>query len=370
MARRRRHAEEHENHERWLISYADFITLLFAFFVVMYSISSINEGKYRVLSDSLMWAFRQTPKSIEPIQVGQPAKADISPNRSFVQRPNVLDTTALEVLPQDRGTQRGIEDANFMGRLADELRRALAELMDLGLVSVRFNHLWLEVEIKDSVLFPSGSAMLQPRAVPVLRSVAGILREHPNSVRVEGFTDDRPIDTLLYPSNWELSTARASSVVRLLASQGVAPQRLSAQGFAEFRPVAGNDSPEGRARNRRVVLVVLADERLINVIDARPAAPGSASGAPDGEDFDRGPFATPMDGQDAGALAPWPAHPDAGPTATPDAKPDSMPAWMRDTARDAPVVAPITILPPVYVVPPLRPLDPATSLRDGISTVP
>lgn len=364
MARRRRHAEEHENHERWLISYADFITLLFAFFVVMYSISSINEGKYRVLSDSLMWAFRQTPKSFEPIQVGQPAKSDISPNRNFVQRPNVLDTSALEVLPQERGRQRGIEDANFMGRLADELRRALAELMELGLVSVRFNHLWLEVEINDSVLFPSGSAMLQPKAVPVLHSVAGILREHPNSVRVEGFTDDRPIDTLLYPSNWELSTARASSVVRLLASQGVAPQRLSAQGFAEFRPVAGNDSAEGRARNRRVVLVVLADERLINVIDARPAAPAAA--AFDGDDVERSPFPAPIEGQEAASMSPWPPYPDTGPSPTPD----SMPYWTSGVTQDAPVVAPITILPPVYVVPPLRPLDPANSFREGFSTVP
>ncbi|MDX9741513.1 MAG: flagellar motor protein MotD [Gammaproteobacteria bacterium] len=357
MARRRRHVEEHANHERWLISYADFITLLFAFFVVMYSISSINEGKYRVLSDSLMWAFRQTPKSMDPIQVGQPAKADIAPNRSFIQRPNVLDTPALELLPEDRGTRRGIDDASLMGRLADELRRQLSELMESGLVTVRFNHLWLEVEIKDSVLFRSGSAMLQPDAVPVLKAVADVLRDHPNSVRVEGFTDDRPIDTLLYPSNWELSTARASSVVRLLTRSGVGPERMSAQGFAEFRPVAGNDTPEGRALNRRVLLVVLADERLVNVIDARSAAMTTL-------DSDEG------DGMDGGQFEPWSA-PDTGDSSRgPEQTEPMMGASMPPAVwSEPPLVAPVTILPPVYVVPPLRPVDPASSLRDGFGGV-
>lgn len=286
MARKRKH-EEHENHERWLISYADFITLLFAFFVVMYSISSINEGKYRVLSDSLMNAFRMPPKALEPIQVGQPAKTSVPPNMNFVQRPNVLHTPQIALLPQDEGGRRGIENEDLMGRIADKLRSALAELMDRGLISVRSNPLWLEVEIKDSVLFPSGSAALQSGALPVLRSVAEVLREYPNSIRVEGFTDDKPIDTLLYPSNWELSATRAASVVRLLVREGIGPMRLSAQGHAEFRPVADNATEEGRARNRRVVLVVLADESLSNMLDAQrqdeqpapqglPAAPGAS----------------------------------------------------------------------------------------------
>lgn len=354
MARRRRHEEEHPNHERWLVSYSDFITLLFAFFVVMYSISSINEGKYRVLSDSLMWAFRQTPKSIEPIQVGQPAKADIPPNRNFVQRPNVLDTPVLELLPEDRGSRRGIDDANFMGVLADRLRRQLAELMESGLVTVRFNHLWLEVEIKDSVLFRSGSAMLEPDAIPVLTAVAEILREYPNSVRVEGFTDDRPIDTLLYPSNWELSTARASSVVRLLARNGVAPERMSAQGFAEFRPVAGNDTAEGRAQNRRVVLVVLADERLVNVIDAR-SAPITASG--DMVEVD------PMDAASSGT---W-SLPESSYEGADESLPGPLPETSPGLRPDPALVAPVTIVPPMYVVPPLRPIDPAASFRESFS---
>lgn len=273
MARRRKH-EEHENHERWLISYADFITLLFAFFVVMYSISSVNEGKYRVLSDSLMSAFRQPPKSMEPIQIGRQSKSEVAPNMNFVQRPNVLDTPAIAVHPPDQGEQRGADGEYLMRQIADRLTQALGDLVDQGLITVRHNELWLEVEIKDSILFPSGSATLQPSALPVLNAVARVLGDFPNSIRVEGFTDDRPINTLLYPSNWELSTGRASSVVRLLARDGIAPARMSALGYAEFRPVAGNDSADGRARNRRVVLVVLADDRLANVFDARSSMIG------------------------------------------------------------------------------------------------
>ncbi|MDR2877456.1 MAG: flagellar motor protein MotD [Chromatiales bacterium] len=270
MARKRKHVE-HENHERWLISYADFITLLFAFFVVMYSISSINEGKYRVLSDSLTNAFRIPPKTLEPIQIGQPAKVAVPPNMNFVQRPNVLHTPEIALLPKDEGNHRGIDDETLMGRIADKLRSALADLMDRGLISVQSNPLWLEVEIKDSVLFPSGSAVLQPSALPVLRAVAEVLRSYPNSVRVEGFTDNKSIDTLLYPSNWELSATRASSVVRLMVSEGIASTRLSALGFADNRPIADNATEEGRARNRRVTLVVLSDDSLANMLDARRA---------------------------------------------------------------------------------------------------
>jgi chemotaxis protein MotB len=330
MARRRKH-EEHENHERWLISYADFITLLFAFFVVMYSISSVNEGKYRVLSDALMSAFRQAPKSMEPIQIGRQTKSEVAPNMNFVQRPNVLDTPAIAVHPPDQGEQRGADGEHLMRQIADRLTHALGDLVDQGLISVRHNELWLEVEIKDSVLFPSGSAALQPGALPVLHAVARVLKDFPNSVRVEGFTDDMPINTLLYPSNWELSTGRASSVVRLLAREGIAPVRMSALGYAEFRPVAGNDTAEGRARNRRVVLVVLADDRLANVFDARssgaapvpdqapadphaveqgPAGSGSSSGSSSGSGVDT--TAPRSDAAPLAALVPR-SRPAAGP---------------------------------------------------------
>lgn len=285
MARRRR-PEEHANHEGWAIPYGDLVTLLLAFFVVMYAISSINEGKYRVLSDSLIAAFRQPPKAVEPIQIGDPVMSQRSSRILMIERPSIVDSPAVPSASSGTQAQRqsspavsvlddllGPDRASVIATIAAAIKEALKDLLDQGLVSIHFNELWLEVEIKDSILFSSGSAQLEPRAQPILKSVAEILRDFPNPIRVEGFTDDIPITTLLYPSNWELSTARASSVVRLFAREGVAPARMSALGHAEFRPVASNATGEGRAQNRRVVLVVMADSRLSFLM-----GPGDLSG--------------------------------------------------------------------------------------------
>ncbi len=257
-----------------MVSYADFITLLFAFFVVMYSISSVNEGKYRVLSDALVAAFRSSPKSLLPIQVGSPSKSPVvstaqedlrSPAlvklpKMFVSQNKNKEGQVHDPLKEEKFDEGG--DRVVLEKIADDVREALSELVEKGLITVNQEALWVEVEIRNSVLFPSGSALLQESAVPVLEEVAQILADHDNSIRVEGFTDNVPIHTVVYPSNWELSTARASSVVRLFMDNGISPQRMVAQGYGEYRPVASNDTPEGRAQNRRVVIIVLAD-RLV-----------------------------------------------------------------------------------------------------------
>lgn len=290
---RRKKEEGHENHERWLVSYADFITLLFAFFVVMYAISSVNEGKYRVLSDALVAAFRNPRESVEPVQLGdltRPSKSKSS--TEFIERPRLPmpmgSVRADDSDQQESATPQDEAQASSRAQLvtiAEAIRQALQQLVDQGLVNIRDGGQYLEVEIKDSVLFPSASARLQPEAVPVLQKVAAIVRDFPNPIRVEGFTDNLPIDTLLYPSNWELSGARAASVVRLLAGEGVAPTRLSALGYGEFRPIADNGTPEGRAQNRRVVMVVLADDQTEQALEhgqspaAPPPGPNAATGA-------------------------------------------------------------------------------------------
>ena len=279
MSRKKR-SEEHENHERWLVSYADFITLLFAFFVVMYSISSVNEGKYRVLSDSIVAAFRDPARSLQPIQVGDLARtaahSDTVIDRS---RPVIeLFNIPLPVQPeeqsgmqrsqplpdsrQDAAQQSGIDQASQ--DLADSIEAAMAELVDEGLIQVRRDKRWIEVEINTSILFSSGSAQLSGQAQPVLRELAGKLRPLSNIIHVEGFTDNVPINNFEFVSNWELSAARAASVVHLFTRLGIDPQRLAAVGYGEYRPAASNDTPEGRAKNRRVVLVIMsgADARV------------------------------------------------------------------------------------------------------------
>ena len=342
MARRRRQ-EEHTNHERWLISYADFITLLFAFFVVMYSISSINEGKYRVLSDSLVAAFRHPPRAIEPVQVGQPAKAPSRPQVDFMQRPNVLGPVALSQ-SGGPGQRDSLEGESLMRRIAGDLRRALGQLVEQGMITVRYNDLWIEVEIRENVLFDSGSARLGNHAIPVLRSVAGVLRDEPYPIRVEGFTDDLPINTLLYPSNWELSTARASAVVRILDRKGIAPRRMSALGYGEYRPVAGNDTPGGRAHNRRVVIVVLASDEIAYLMDASSTAV-APDPDPSGVSVPMAAAAVPVSGTGAPTAANG-AHDIQGPRRDPARRlPEPVPRIERPRAAPA-IPAPLNIFEP------------------------
>ncbi|MGE3298777.1 MAG: flagellar motor protein MotD [Porticoccaceae bacterium] len=276
MARKKKH-EEHENHERWLVSYADFITLLFAFFVVMYAVSSVNAGKYRVLSDSLVAAFNEPKKSFEPIQLGEMVKSATNASIEIVSKPTLIKVpiTSLSNQESEQGKMPGAgvassaENARDIQKIADEVAQAMQQLVDKGLVSISMTDLWVEVEIKDSVLFPSGSAQIHPEAIEVLTRLATILADFTNPVRIEGFTDNVPITTQVYPSNWELSAARAASVVRLFERQGLSSTRLSAVGYGEYRPIDTNDTVEGRAKNRRVVLVVLADKEVEQLLDER-----------------------------------------------------------------------------------------------------
>ncbi|MFV9647263.1 flagellar motor protein MotD [Pseudomonas marginalis] len=243
MSRRRREPEEHVNHERWLVSYADFITLLFAFFVVMYSISSINEGKYKVISQALIGVFNDADRSLKPIPIGEERPRTVTPAKPLV---NDSDETAAGV----GGTSDPLKS------IADDISAAFGDLISSNQMTVRGNELWVEIELNSSLLFASADALPSDQAFTIIDKVAAILKPFENPIHVEGFTDNVPISTAQYPTNWELSSARAASIVRMLAMQGVNPGRLASVGYGEFQPVANNATLEGRARNRRVVLVV------------------------------------------------------------------------------------------------------------------
>ncbi|WP_296253589.1 flagellar motor protein MotD [Pseudomonas sp. UBA4194] len=263
MARRRR-PEEHENHERWLVSYADFITLLFAFFVVMYSISSVNEGKYKVLSQALVGVFNDPERSLKPIPIGDERPLTVKPAEPLVS--------------ESEQTEAAIGQANDpLQTIADSVRDAFGDLIKSDQLTVRGNELWIEIELKSSLLFGSGDAMPSDTAFAIVEKVAKILKPFDNPVHVEGFTDNQPIRTAQYPTNWELSTARAASIVRMMAMEGIDPRRMAAVGYGEFQPVASNDSADGRGRNRRVVLVISRN------LDVRRSitSSGSANAKPD-----------------------------------------------------------------------------------------
>jgi chemotaxis protein MotB len=234
---RKRYDDGPENHERWLISYADFITLLFAFFVVMYAISSVNEGKYQVFSNALVSAFGGgPPPPTNTMQQSMPI-------------PNIAAKRRADAIKREKES---------LTKLAQGLKSTLAPLVKEGRLRVTQNSRGVTVEINASELFDPGDATLTADAQEVLASLAEILKADPHAVQVEGHTDTTPISNTKFPSNWELSAVRAASVVRLFIDSGVPAARLSVVGFGANIPVASNDDPVGRARNRRVAVTILS----------------------------------------------------------------------------------------------------------------
>jgi chemotaxis protein MotB len=269
MARKRKQPE-HENHERWLVSYADFITLLFAFFVVMYSMSSVNEGKYRVLSDSMSAAFTQTTRSLAPIQTGEIVRSSTSvikmirevPDRVNISSPIVLLNNNAEIIvdPEYKEQQENAPPVvtQQINDIAEDIEVEFEEMIADDNVTVKKTPFWLEVVFNSNILFASASAELSQNAKIELGKLAELLQGYENNVSVEGFTDDIPIISPIFPSNWELSSARAAAVVRLFEDHGVNPSRLISVGYGENRPVDDNQTEQGRANNRRVVIVIMA----------------------------------------------------------------------------------------------------------------
>ncbi len=282
---RRRRQDIHVNHERWLISYADFITLLFAFFVVMYSISQVNQSKYRVLSETFVEAFNQpndaqaNPKPTEnispsntlisPVEMGKTSINPVDSTTPVTLNPG--ESTPAKVFEQQAEDATQVKTADELTQISDLVSEKFASLIDDQLVQVSSNELWLQIELKDSILFQSGDAAPSEQALAIFNEIAAILKPYNNPIQVEGYTDNIPINSPRYPTNWELSSARASAIVKVLASQGVSPERLAAVGYGEYQPVATNTTPDGRAQNRRVAIMVA--KRKMD----RPQAPLSES---------------------------------------------------------------------------------------------
>ena len=230
MRRRHKKPGENENLERWLLTYADLITLLLAFFIVMYSMSRVDAKKFGAMSEALNGVL----KGGEEI-IGKKRAEDPSMGHGLLQ---LGDLKMLQT--------KITEKFNLLGR--EEVR---TEITERGLV----------IHILESALFKEGSATLETKAMEILDIIYADIRHKPNHVRIEGHTDDRPIQTSVFPSNWELSTARATEVVRYFTdTYGYPTDRISALGYGQYRPVQPNNSIENRAMNRRVDIVVLTME--------------------------------------------------------------------------------------------------------------
>jgi chemotaxis protein MotB len=294
MARKKKH-EEHINTEAWAIPYGDLVTLLFALFTVMYSVSSVNEGKFRILSDSMIAAFNGAPKSLRPVNIGEKEPGKGGEKQLTGIAPTVLikinepNTSAQggPLLPDPIQTEsmNSSQAHGVLIRMQRAVEDSMSELIDAKLVTVRRADMWLEIQINADILFESGAGDFSPPAEPVLDKLAQVLQPFPNPIRVEGHTDNRPIKTAAFPSNWELSAARAASVVHQFTRQGIDPMRLEIVGFGEYHPRQPNDTVEGRNANRRVVVLVLeqpasgAQPSLDDTVPAT-APPSAAAAAP------------------------------------------------------------------------------------------
>lgn len=263
MARRKKkRQEEHENLERWLVSYADFITLLFAFFVTMYAISRVDERKFGSMVESLQ-------RALGSVIVFQTAQREPGAFPLFPSHGKPID---LHISPQaefKRGEREAFE------KLAREIQQRLAQLnpqwahgqgdgpVSLNQMQYILDHRGLVLRFAERFFFDSGEASIRPEVIPLLDALAGTLQKIRNPVRIEGHTDSVPIHNARFPSNWELSTARATTIVRyLLTRYRFEPNRLSAAGYGEFRPVASNRSEAGRLQNRRVDIVILSGREM------------------------------------------------------------------------------------------------------------
>lgn len=260
MSHRRKHPRAHSNHERWLVSYADFITLLFAFFVVLYASSQVDHRKVGKLALAIQIAFQELgvfPASTTqiPLDLNDPM-----PFSTVQSIQNVKRNTELgRIASAPEGSLAAASEDTDISTLQNQLREALRNEIALHEVALHRDTDGLVVSLREFGFFDSGSATIKPESLSAIERIASILAIRTYKLRIEGHTDNIPIHTAKIASNWELSTGRATELVRLLIlDHRFAPERLSAAGYAEYHPIASNLTAQGRAQNRRVDIVILS----------------------------------------------------------------------------------------------------------------
>jgi chemotaxis protein MotB len=261
---RRRKKGEHANHERWLVSYADFMTLLFAFFVVLFSSSQVDKRKVGRLAMAIQVAFEQmgvfeSSNSKMPLSTTEPMPFD---NVQIIEK--VVKTTDLsQPVPSSKGARGGPGSGKGMTRLMADLQQAFDAEIKRNEISIRVGHEGIIITLRDIGFFGSGSADVELKSEPTIARIAKLLRSQPYDIRIEGHTDNVPIHNIQFSSNWQLSTARAVGMTALFISKyDFPPDQISASGYAEFHPIASNLTAEGRFLNRRVDIVVLTGETM------------------------------------------------------------------------------------------------------------
>ena len=253
MKRRYRQVLVNDN-DRWMVSYADFMTLLFAFFVVLYSVTSVDREKYDKLSVILEGIFNVEPRDFEALQVGDQIPQIPETQFNILERPNKESSTIDDNSP---GNGSANDASDHWEVISHRLEEAFEVFIKDNKAEITGNEYWIQVGLSSELLFDPGSTLVTRDGESLLIELGSILSQFDNVIRVEGFTDDRPLGNYSkFASNWELSAVRATTIVRWLMLFGVKPERLSATGFSSYQPVASNATAEGRKLNRRINVMI------------------------------------------------------------------------------------------------------------------
>lgn len=257
--RRRRHSVEHDNVDRWLVSYADYMTLLFALFVVLYAMAMVNEKPFESITESFGRVFQAN----EELPMNRGHGDDIlmvnsSKTNKRLFGDGIQEDTGPELLEGEQ-TLSNISDAQVgtnLTSLEEELHTALYELIESGFAQLQIDGDWLEIELNSALLFPSGSSSATNSAKAILSVIYDVIGEVSNYIRVRGYTDNQAINNEIFSSNWELSVYRATAILRILEELTLDPARMAIEGYGQYYPSADNSTATGRAKNRKVVIAI------------------------------------------------------------------------------------------------------------------
>ncbi len=257
--RKRRHTVEHDNIHRWLISYADYMTLMFALFVVLYAMAMVNEKPFESITESVGRVFQANSEQSKNRGHGDSIlMVNTSKTIKNLYGNGVLEVSGPALLDNEKDLSN-VSDAQLgshLSSLEEELNTALYDLVETGFAQLQIDGEWLEIELNSGLLFPSGSSSATNSAQAILAVIYDVIGQSSNFIRVRGYTDNQKINNEIYSSNWELSIFRATAILRGLENLGLNPARMALEGYGQYYPSADNSTSEGRARNRKVVIAI------------------------------------------------------------------------------------------------------------------
>ena len=257
--RKRRTAVEHDNIHRWLVSYADYMTLMFALFVVLYAMAMVNEKPFESITESFGRVFQAYEEETKNRGHGDSVlMVNTSKTNIKLYGNGILDVAGPELVDNEKNLSN-ISDAKVgsnLSSLEKELHTALYELVESGFAQLQIDGDWLEIELNSGLLFPSGSSSATLSADAIFTVIYDVIGQASNFIRVRGYTDNQVINNEIYSSNWELSVFRATAILRVLEKLGLNPARMAIEGYGQYYPSADNLTAEGRAKNRKVVVAI------------------------------------------------------------------------------------------------------------------